>query len=54
MSPAIAQFQRLRTAGFGGLPMTVTELLDLPAPGERSAPSLAYRRPSELWTPHRR
>lgn len=109
MSAAIAQFQRLRAAGFGGLPMTdthgrldalyltrahhgvidcllvrsetealaarvrdehdphnavlwsyagdlvaaVTELLDLPAPGERSAPSLAHRRPSELWTPYR-
>ncbi|MGH3926646.1 MAG: hypothetical protein ACRDTT_27925, partial [Pseudonocardiaceae bacterium] len=36
----------------GDLVAAVSELLDLPAPGERSAPSLAHRAPSELWTPH--
>jgi len=29
----------------------ITELLDLPAPGNRGAPVLGHRPPSELWLP---
>lgn len=35
----------------GDLVAAISELLDLPAPGERGASSLARRGPSELWTP---
>lgn len=38
----------------GDLVAAVSELLDLPAPGERGAPAVAHREPSELWTPHPR
>ncbi|MGH3882716.1 MAG: hypothetical protein ACRDRY_07960 [Pseudonocardiaceae bacterium] len=36
----------------GDLVAAVSELLDLPAPGEHGAPNVAHRGPSELWTPH--
>lgn len=36
----------------GDLVAAVSELLELPAPGERGAPNLAHREPSELWIPH--
>ncbi len=35
----------------GDLVAAVNELLDLPAPGERGAPNVARRGPSELWIP---
>ncbi|MDQ2790890.1 MAG: hypothetical protein M3Y73_14725 [Actinomycetota bacterium] len=35
----------------GDLVAAVNEFLDLPAPGERGAPNVAQRAPSELWTP---
>ncbi|MGH3814448.1 MAG: hypothetical protein ACRDUV_18675 [Pseudonocardiaceae bacterium] len=35
----------------GDLVAAVSELLDLPAPGEHGAPSVTHRGPSELWTP---